>query len=51
MSDAVDQLARALRDLVTEAVQAAVERERPTPLPARVIERPTVPEEEFDLFP
>jgi hypothetical protein len=31
MSDAADQLAQALRDLINEAVQAAVERERPAP--------------------
>ena len=40
MSDAADQLAQALRDLINEAVQAAVERERATPPPARVVERP-----------
>ena len=28
MSDAVDRLAQALRDVINEAVQAAVERER-----------------------
>jgi excisionase family DNA binding protein len=51
MSDAADQLAQALRDLVKEAVRAAVERERPTPPPARVVERSRVPDEEFDLCP
>jgi excisionase family DNA binding protein len=50
MTDAADQLAQALRDLINEAVQAAVERERPTP-PARVVERPNVPDESFDLCP
>jgi hypothetical protein len=35
MSDAADQLARAVRDFRKEAVQAAVERERPTPPPER----------------
>ena len=34
-----------------ESVQAAVERERPTPPPARLVERPEVPEEDFDLCP
>jgi hypothetical protein len=38
MSDAVDRLAQALRDLVNEAVQATVERETATPPPARAIE-------------
>ncbi len=51
MSDAVDRLAQALRDLINEAVQAAVERERPTPPPERVVERPKVPDEEFDRCP
>jgi excisionase family DNA binding protein len=45
MSDAVDRLAQALRDVINEAVQAAVERERPTPPPERVVERPEVPED------
>jgi hypothetical protein len=38
MSDAVDQLAQALRDLINEAVQAAVGRQhrvRTTPIPAK----------------
>jgi hypothetical protein len=38
MSDAVDQLAQALRDLINEAVQAAVGRRhrvRTTPIPAK----------------
>ncbi len=47
VSDAVDQLAQALRDLINEAVQAAVERERAIPPP----ERPKVPDEGFDLCP
>ena len=51
MSDAAERLAQALRDLINEAVQAAVERERPTPPPARVVERPKVPEEDFELCP
>ena len=51
MSDAVDRLAQALCDLINEAVQAAVERERATPPPARVVERPKVPDEDFDLCP
>jgi hypothetical protein len=34
--------AQALRDLINEAVQAAVERDRPTPPLARVVERPKV---------
>ncbi len=51
MSDAVERLAQALRDLIDEAVQAAVERDRPTPPPARVAERFTVPEEDFELCP
>jgi len=47
MSDTGDQLAQALRDLINEAVQAAVERERPTQPRARVVERPKMPDEEF----
>ncbi len=42
-------LAQALHDLINEAVQAAVERDRPAPPPARVVESPT--EEEFDVCP
>ena len=50
MSDAPERLAQALRDLINEAVQEAVERERPTPSPpVRMIERPGGPEEDFDL--
>ena len=51
MSDAVDRLAQALRDLIREAVQEAVEQERAKPPPARVVERPKVPEEDFDRCP
>jgi helix-turn-helix protein len=51
MSDASDLLAQALRDLIKEAVQEAVERERPTPSPVRMIDRPGGPEEDFDLCP
>jgi hypothetical protein len=50
MSDAPERLAPALRDLINEAVQEAVERERPTPSPpVRMIERPGGPGEDFDL--
>jgi hypothetical protein len=51
MSDAAERLAQALRDLINEAVQAAVEREPPTPPPTRVVEHPKVPEEDFELCP
>jgi excisionase family DNA binding protein len=52
MSDAPERLAQALRDLMNEAVQEAVERERPTPSPSvRMIERPGGPEEDFDVCP
>jgi excisionase family DNA binding protein len=51
MSDAVDRLAQALRDVINEAVHAAVELDRLTPRPAPVVERPKVPEEDFDLCP
>jgi excisionase family DNA binding protein len=49
MSDAVDRLAEALRDLINQSVQQAVERERPTPPPAQVVERPKVQEQDSDL--
>ena len=49
MSDTADRLAQALPDLINEAVQAAVERDRPTPPTARVVERPNEPEGDFDL--
>jgi excisionase family DNA binding protein len=48
MSDAVDVLAQALRDFINEAVQAAVEQNRPTPPPMAA--RPEVPAD-FDLCP
>ena len=51
MSDAAERLALALGDLINEAVQAAVTQERSTPPPARVAERPTVPEEDLDRCP
>ena len=51
MSDAADRLAQAIRDVVNEAVQAAVGQERPTPTPARAVERPEIPQEDFDLCP
>jgi excisionase family DNA binding protein len=51
MSDAVDLLAQALREIINEAVQAAVERERAIPPPARAVERPKVPEANFDRRP
>jgi hypothetical protein len=51
MSDAAEQLAKALRDVVNEAVQAAVKRERPTPPPAPVVDRPELPEDDSELCP
>jgi excisionase family DNA binding protein len=51
MSDASDRLAQALRDLINEAVQEALDRTRPTPPPARVVGRPRVPEEDSELCP
>jgi excisionase family DNA binding protein len=51
MSDDTGQLAQALRDLISEAVQAAVERERRTVPPAGGQELPNVPEADFDLCP
>lgn len=50
MSDVADQFAQALRDLIKEAVQEAVERERATP-PARFVERPKVPGDGLNLCP
>jgi excisionase family DNA binding protein len=44
MSDAADRLAHALHDVINEAVQAAVERERPIVPPAGVLEHPKLPE-------
>jgi hypothetical protein len=51
MHDAAQRLAQAIRAVINEAVQAAVEGESPTPPPARVVERPNVPDEEIDLCP
>jgi excisionase family DNA binding protein len=51
MSDAVDRLAQALRDLIDEAVQAAVEPERPTPPPVPVAQHPKVPEGDLGYCP
>ena len=51
MSDSADRLAQALRDLIHEAVQDVVRRERPAALPARVVKRPNVPEEDSELSP
>ena len=51
MSDAVDRLAQALRDAIHEAVQEAVERDRRTLPPERVVQRPKVPDQDFDLCP
>jgi excisionase family DNA binding protein len=52
VSDAVERLAAALRDLVDEAVQAAVDRDCPISPPARVTEPPKeVPGDDFDLCP
>ncbi|MGO8769535.1 hypothetical protein [Mycobacterium sp.] len=51
MSDAADRLAQALREVINEAVQAVVERDRRTSPPERVVERPKVTYEDFDLCP
>lgn len=51
MSDAVDRLAQALRDVINEAVQAAVERDRQTSATERVVERPVRPDGDFDRCP
>jgi hypothetical protein len=51
MSDAAERLAQALRDLIDEAVQPAVERHWPAPPPVPVVERPRVPEEDLDFCP
>jgi hypothetical protein len=40
MNDAAERLAHAMRDVINEALQAAVERERRTQPPARVLEHP-----------
>ena len=51
MSDAADRLAQAIRDVINEAVHAAVELQRPTPPPARAAEHPKMAEEDFDECP
>jgi excisionase family DNA binding protein len=51
MSDSVDRLARALQDVINEAVQTAVGCDCRTPRRTPVAERPKVPEEDFDLCP
>ncbi|MGD1172152.1 helix-turn-helix domain-containing protein [Mycobacterium seoulense] len=51
MTDAADRLAEALRDLIKEAVQEAVERDRRTSATERVVERPVVPDGDFDRCP
>src|ERR1700730_6496762 len=60
MSDAADRLAQAIRDVINEAVRdiideavraAAVRPERPTPTPARPVEQPEIPQEDFLLCP
>jgi excisionase family DNA binding protein len=51
MSDAAERLAQALRDLIDEAVQAAVQRDRPAPPPAPVAENTKVSKEDFELCP
>jgi hypothetical protein len=51
MSDAADRLAQAIRDVINEAVQGAVELQRPTPPPAQVAERPKIAEEDLDPYP
>ena len=49
MSDALDRLARALRDVTNEAVQPAVE--PTTPRPQQAVGRPKVSDQDFDLCP
>jgi len=51
MSDSADRLAQALHDLINEAVREAVARHLPAPPPTQTIERPPVPDENFDLCP
>jgi excisionase family DNA binding protein len=51
VSDAAERLAQALRDLIEEAVQAAVERDRPALPPAPAAGNPKVPKEDFGLCP
>jgi excisionase family DNA binding protein len=48
MSAAADRLAQAIRDVINEAVQAALVRQSPTPPPARVAERPKLAEEDLE---
>jgi excisionase family DNA binding protein len=49
MSDAADRLAQAIRDVIDEAVQAAVGQDCPTPPPARAVERPEISQEDLLL--
>jgi hypothetical protein len=51
MSDAADRLARAIRDVINEAVQTAVGQERLTPSPTLAVERPEIPQEDLDRWP
>jgi excisionase family DNA binding protein len=51
MSDGAERLAQALRDLIDEAVRTAVERDRRTSPPERVVERLQMPDGEFGLCP
>jgi hypothetical protein len=51
MSDAAEQLAQALRDLIDEAVRAAVEPERATPPPVPLAQPPKVPEGDLASCP
>ena len=51
MSDAADRLAQAVRDLINEAVQATVQRERATSPPERVVEHPKVSDDQLNLCP
>jgi hypothetical protein len=51
VSNAAERLAQALRDLIDEAAQAAVERDRPTPTPVPVAKSPKVPEDNLAFCP
>lgn len=51
MSDAVDRLAQALQDVISEVAQEAAERARPTPPRARVAGSPAGPVEDPDQCP
>ena len=51
MRDAAERLAQALRDLIDEAVQAAVERDRPTSTPVPVAQSPKVPDDNLTFCP